>query len=227
MTKSITGTSGSTSNKMTNVQKRNQNRRKLKQKLTIPNTLKDFLSKPPEPKIPSDFFDEKPPEVKFTEIIPGKLLISTSEQSKSPEFINHHKITAVLSFENDLENDSENKTNVSNTPPPHNESLIVKTIKIADKCKTDIKTHFDDIIEFINANRTVLVTSNRAKSRSATAIIAYLMAFHEMDLNEAREFLAAKRSTIMPNFSYLGQLKFYEDEIGLQLAHGENDSGLG
>ena len=202
--------------------KRNQNRPRNKLKLS--DNLKDFLSKPPAPKIPSDFFDEKPPEVKFTEIIPGKLLISTSEQSNSPEFIEHHKITAVLSFENDSE---KNETDVPSASPQHTEFLIIKTIKINDKCKTDIKTHFDDIIEFINANRTVLVTSNRAKSRSATAIIAYLMVFYEMDLNSAREFLAAKRSTIMPNFSYLGQLKFYESEIGLQLGHGENDSGIG
>lgn len=225
MTKSNAENSNSTAEKMTSQRStlpyRNQHRRK--RKLNLSSTLKDFLSKPPEPKVPSDFFDEKLPEVKFTEIIPGKLLISTSEQSNSPEFINHHKITAILSFENDLEDEGKDVLNASQ----HNEFLTIKTIKINDKCKTDIKTHFDDIIEFINANRTVLVTSARAKSRSATAIIAYLMVFHEMDLNSAREFLAAKRSTIMPNFSYLGQLKFYEDEIGLQFRHGENDSGIG
>jgi len=56
----------------------------------------------------------------------------------------------------------------------------------------------------------VLVHCFAGMSRSATIVIAYLLATTPMTTEEATEFVRSKRSVIRPNYGFTNQLKEYE-----------------
>jgi len=70
---------------------------------------------------------------------------------------------------------------------------------------------------FIENNKRVVVHCHAGISRSATAVIAYLMKTSKMTLNQAHEFVQAKRHIICPNFSFMGQLKSYQDDLEVEV----------
>ena len=49
-------------------------------------------------------------------------------------------------------------------------------------------------------------------SRSSTIVIAYLMLKHGYTLNDAYDFVKAKKSNVAPNFSFMQQLLDFESE---------------
>jgi len=199
----------------------------------ISKSLHNFLSKQPEhdfslPKI------ERKKELIFSEIIPSKLYLANQQSNL---MIEKHDITAIISFNESINSKSldsiysdsdqdSNPVSDKNTKSSTTSEIKTMNIEISDTCRTDIKSHFENIIQFINNNETVLITSNSAKSRSATAVIAYLMTMHDMDLQQAYDFLSSKNSAILPNFSFLGQLKFHEISIRNEDIF-DKDSGLG
>ena len=56
----------------------------------------------------------------------------------------------------------------------------------------------------------VLVHCLAGMSRSATIVIAYLLATTAMTITEATEFVRSKRSIIRPNYGFINQLEQYE-----------------
>lgn len=63
------------------------------------------------------------------------------------------------------------------------------------------------------ANRNVLVHCHAGVSRSATIVIAYLMAKYNMFANEAIDFLKSKRECIQPNDRFMQNLKDFQKDI--------------
>lgn len=140
-----------------------------------------------------------------TEIIPSKLYLTSLEEAENANFLLNKSITAVLT--------------INNEPckiPVEIEKLggIRKLfINLGDNCTSQISDYFEEIIDFINENKCVLVHCYAGVSRSATAVIAYMMKTHNMQLDQAMKFVGSKRHIICPNFSFMGQLKSYEIKL--------------
>ncbi|KAM9326231.1 dual specificity protein phosphatase 5 [Gastrophryne carolinensis] len=92
-----------------------------------------------------------------------------------------------------------------------------KWIPVEDNHTTDISSHFQEAIDFIDTVRhsggRVLVHCEAGISRSPTICMAYLMKTKRFRLEEAFEYIKQRRSLISPNFSFMGQLLHYESEI--------------
>ncbi|XP_063818706.1 dual specificity protein phosphatase 5 [Pseudophryne corroboree] len=92
-----------------------------------------------------------------------------------------------------------------------------KWIPVEDSHNTDISSHFQEAIDFIDTVRRaggrVLVHCEAGISRSPTICMAYLMKTKSFRLEEAFEYIKQRRSLISPNFSFMGQLLHYESEI--------------
>jgi protein-tyrosine phosphatase len=86
-------------------------------------------------------------------------------------------------------------------------------IKIPDKADVDIKQYFDEINNFINKNDVVLVHCQAGRSRSASCVIAYLMAEQGYSYDQAFEKLKRSRDVVSPNFSFITQLLDFEQEL--------------
>lgn len=90
-------------------------------------------------------------------------------------------------------------------------------IPINDSHSAKIICYFDVAFKFIEkcrkANKKVLVHCLAGISRSPTLAIAYLMKHMRMRNDEALNFVKDKRSTISPNFNFLGQLTEYEKQL--------------
>jgi len=88
-------------------------------------------------------------------------------------------------------------------------------VKAADNSEQDLKCKFESICDFLkqHENERVLVHCQAGISRSATACLAYLMKEKNMTLDSSFVELKKRRDIVCPNFSFLGQLKCWEQEI--------------
>lgn len=62
-------------------------------------------------------------------------------------------------------------------------------------------------------NGKVLVHCQAGVSRSATICIAYLMATRRLRMEEAYKYVKSRRRIVSPNFSFMGQLLTFENQI--------------
>jgi hypothetical protein len=140
-----------------------------------------------------------------TEIIPGKLYLTSLDEAENINYLKSKKVTAVLTI----------NCEPSKLPVEMEKSGGMKTrfINLGDNCTSQIKNYFEEIIDFINDNECVLVHCHAGISRSATAVLAYMMKSYKLTLNEALMFVRSKRHIICPNFSFMGQLKSYETKL--------------
>ncbi|RWS22213.1 dual specificity protein phosphatase 14-like protein [Leptotrombidium deliense] len=90
-------------------------------------------------------------------------------------------------------------------------------IRIDDRLNANIYEHFDEATNFINhcllKNKTVVVHCAAGRSRSASIVIAYLIRFCNMSLQDAYIYVHSKRTCIDPNESFLYQLAKYENKL--------------
>lgn len=81
---------------------------------------------------------------------------------------------------------------------------------------TEMFKHFRPAAAFIhNAlsnNHSVLVHCQMGMSRSPTILMAYLMLYHDMRVEEAYEFITSKRF-VFPNKAFIGQLYRLQAEL--------------
>ncbi|KAG8551337.1 hypothetical protein GDO81_004066 [Engystomops pustulosus] len=144
-------------------------------------------------------YDEGSP----VEILPFLYLGSAYHASKC-EFLANLRITALLNVSRKCSDCIKDKYDY-------------KWIPVEDNHNTDISSHFQEAIEFIDTVRLaggkVLVHCEAGISRSPTICMAYLMKTKRFRLEEAFEYIKQRRSLISPNFSFMGQLLHYETEI--------------
>jgi len=91
-------------------------------------------------------------------------------------------------------------------------------VQANDNSEQDLKSKFESICNFLkqHENERVLVHCQAGISRSATACLAYLMKEKNMSLDSSFCELKKRRDIVCPNFSFLGQLKRWEQEIMVQ-----------
>ena len=91
-------------------------------------------------------------------------------------------------------------------------------IHIKDAPDANLAAHLADTTEFIRAQladetRHVVVHCRAGISRSATVVMAYLMATHGMSQAEAAQAVAAVRSFVAPNPGFVRQLAQWEEAL--------------
>jgi len=138
-----------------------------------------------------------------TLVLENKLHISGYEQAINMDFIKSNRISAIISL--------------YNQPLPTEILAEVNYnrlhIDIDDHANVDIKQYFNKVNSFINKHDTVLVHCQAGRSRSASCVLAYLMAEHGYTFNQAYGVLKKSRDIISPNFAFLGQLVEWEQEL--------------
>lgn len=95
-----------------------------------------------------------------------------------------------------------------------------KQIPISDHWSQNLSQFFPEAIAFIDEalsqNCGVLVHCLAGVSRSVTVTVAYLMQKLHLSLNDAYDLVKRKKSTISPNFNFMGQLLDFERSLRLQ-----------
>lgn len=109
----------------------------------------------------------------------------------------------------------------------HLEGFTYHQIAVEDKHEVNMLECLPRAFSFIEeaklANEKVLVHCHAGMSRSVTVVLAYLMKFEGLTLNNAYDFVKQKKSNISPNFSFMEQLVQFENS----LRPSPSDSGIG
>lgn len=127
----------------------------------------------------------------FNEITPGIFL--GSRFGLYEFLLKKHRITHLLSLDN-----------FKKFPP----GFQTKTIDIEDEESENILKYFEECIEFIGKNRT-LVFCTAGRSRSASIVAAYLIKKNKISLSDALDIIKKARR-VNPNPGFMIQLKQWE-----------------
>jgi len=132
--------------------------------------------------------------------IEDRLYLGSMSSSKNKEFLIENNISHILVV----------GVFLHQAFPDDFEYLV---IKIDDIEEANITLFFDSMHQFIDEgieNGGILVHCAAGVSRSATAIISYLMKKFSLRLDEAYQKTKDKRFCINPNKGFMDQLKIYE-----------------
>ena len=69
------------------------------------------------------------------------------------------------------------------------------------------------IDEIVKKGKRVYVHCAAGVSRSASTVLAYMMASRNISLNDAYDLVSAKRPCIKPNDGFVAQLKLFEQDL--------------
>merc|ERR1711881_42122 len=138
-----------------------------------------------------------------TTVLKNKLYISGIDKASSLDYIKRNNISAIISLYN--------QALPTDVLAAVNQKRLF--INIDDDSEANSKQYFEEVNEFINCNETVLVHCQAGRSRSASCVIAYLMAEKGHSFKTAYDVLKKSRDVISPNFSFCGQLVEFEDEL--------------
>eukprot|EP00879_Flechtneria_rotunda_P001519 GHRR01001676.1.p1 GENE.GHRR01001676.1~~GHRR01001676.1.p1 ORF type:complete len:332 (+),score=140.31 GHRR01001676.1:246-1241(+) len=98
--------------------------------------------------------------------------------------------------------------------PHHPLVFNYMNIQVQDSPSEDLVVYFSKCFEFINSainkGGRVLVHCAAGVSRSATVVLGWLMAHHQMQLEAAVAYLKEIRPWVSPNFGFLKQLETYQ-----------------
>ncbi|KAL9656333.1 hypothetical protein ABK040_005100 [Willaertia magna] len=143
------------------------------------------------------------------EIVPGFLFLGAYIHAYDLKALKELKITKIVNI----------------TPEPHEDHIIQAygsfQVDIADHQTMDIKQYFEDAVKYIKTckdnGEKVLVHCQKGISRSASIIIAYLMAGEKMTFAAAYQLVKQCRKFIRPNKGFAKQLGEYEMELNPEL----------
>ena len=108
---------------------------------------------------------------------------------------------------------------VSCQPAYVHDNITYHNVHIDDDIAVDIYSHFYNAVDFIDDalsnNGKVLVHCYAGISRSASIILAYLMAIKKYTLEDAHDLLLSKRKICDPNPGFMLQLTCFEWALSL------------
>jgi len=151
--------------------------------------------------------------------IPCKIAIKEVSLNKITEGIYIGPIQQAYKKEELLQANITHIINLSNMDYFTYDNFTYLNISVMDNKYSDISTYFDTTNEFINSclknnsNKNILVHCYAGKSRSPTIIIAYLIKYQKMTLNECYDLLNKKVEFLSINSGFMDQLKRYESEL--------------
>lgn len=89
-----------------------------------------------------------------------------------------------------------------------------KNIRVNDTEEEDMLQHWEEAVRFIaeakREGKKVLVHCKMGVSRSASVVIAYAMKANDWNLDEALQYVKARRNCIQPNPGFMRQLEVYQ-----------------
>lgn len=108
---------------------------------------------------------------------------------------------------------------VSAQPATIYDDITYHNVHVDDDERADIYSYFYDAVQFIDdaicENGNVFVHCYAGISRSASIVLAYLMAIKKYTLESALELLISKRKICDPNSGFILQLKCFEWALSL------------
>lgn len=138
-------------------------------------------------------------------IINGKLYLSCALIASKKSLMERYGIKGVISL---------GGFEAHTTYTVHPDPIDYLFVFISDYEDEPIHLHFRDCIEFINKTEgPVLVHCMAGISRSATIVIAYLMAEMKMSYADAYILVKEKRRIICPNSGFRRQLMEFESSL--------------
>ena len=99
----------------------------------------------------------------------------------------------------------------------NNSKIAIHKFNLQDSYECNISLYFDEITDLIHKQDVVLVNCVAGISRSASFVIAYLMKYYEMNLEDAFLYVRKRRNRICPNKKFMTYLYEYEFKL-----YGEN-----
>jgi atypical dual specificity phosphatase len=94
-----------------------------------------------------------------------------------------------------------------------NSSVVVHQYNLQDSYDCDISLYFDEISDLIHKQGVVLVNCIAGISRSASFVIAYIMKYYELNLEDAFLYVQKRRNRICPNKQFMTYLYEYEFKL--------------
>jgi protein-tyrosine phosphatase len=108
-------------------------------------------------------------------------------------------------------------------PPKYPSEFNYKIISVTDEPSTRLENYFKEATDFIKSAVTqgsnILVHCFAGVSRSSSIVIAYLIRFHGMDVEEAMAFVKKKRPWVCPNHGFYAQLKKFHRQMAERKIH--------
>jgi protein-tyrosine phosphatase len=132
-------------------------------------------------------------------IIDG-LYVGSFAEASNKEWLQENNISHILNLAKEL-------------PEYFPSEFAYKKIPLEDLPTCKMNRHFSEIFRFIDEGRklgTVLVHCMMGISRSASAVLYYLMEKEGMSFTKARRFLKEKRTFVRPNQGFITQLVNHE-----------------
>lgn len=88
-------------------------------------------------------------------------------------------------------------------------------IEASDCSATNLKQYFPEVCRYLDSNKdgNTLVHCQQGISRSATLCLAFMMRQLDTNFDDSFNMLRQRRHCVSPNFSFLGQLKAWENEL--------------
>jgi len=155
--------------------------------------------------VPTTPDNKKRGKVDLVEILP-RLFLGGEKEASNLDLLKKHKISHVLNVTHDRPNAFAHVTD-----------FTYKNLPVEDNWKANLADLFPEAFSFIDEGREnghgVLVHCLAGVSRSVTVTIAYLMSAQGLNLNEAYDFVKARKSNVSPNFNFMGQLLEFERSI--------------
>lgn len=134
----------------------------------------------------------------MSEIIKNRLYLGDMFDANNEAEIKNNNITCIICVAERLQ---------INIKEPN---ITVYKYELADDYDCNIGLYFDEIGQIINNERTVLVNCAAGISRSSTIVIAYIMQYYRLTLEQAFKAVRSKRNQICPNKNFMKHLLEYE-----------------
>jgi protein-tyrosine phosphatase len=136
-------------------------------------------------------------------LIIDNIYLGNGYNASNRELLKNKNIKYILNVTKEIPNHFENDNDIK-----------YLQINVMDWKSETIIDHFDDILKFFDSchnEGNILVHCYMGSSRSATAVLLYLLKRKGMGLNEGLSYLKERRDIVNINKKFLEEIKYYID----------------